>query len=339
MTSAESEPGVRRRATIADVAREAGVSRTTVSHSLSGLGHVNSDTRQRVMDTAERLGYRPSVRAQRLRSGRSQAIAVLSSMPSAVSAGVSRLGFFTELAMGCAQTALLSGYTLVLTPPDQQNVLDRVDIDGAILLEPAPGDELARELTARGIPHITVGAAPGPNDVDLHGEESARLIFEHFAERGARAPGILLGSSERESQRAFRQHYVDLAARQGFAPVIASADEAGGEQAGRRETARMLAEHPEIDALCVPVDAFATGAVQAAEEAGRTVGRDLLVATRYDGVRAQTSSPPLTALDLHLTQVSDAAVTLLLSRLGGQADGKPITPPPPTLIARASTGA
>ena len=75
------------RITIADVAREVGLSRTTVSHALNDIGEVNPETRQRVKDIAKRLKYRPSVRAQRLRTGRSQAIALLSSMPPAVSAG------------------------------------------------------------------------------------------------------------------------------------------------------------------------------------------------------------------------------------------------------------
>jgi transcriptional regulator with XRE-family HTH domain len=104
------------RVTIADVAREAGVSRTTVSHALSGQGKVNADTRAKVKEVAERLNYRPSARARSLRSGKSQTLALLSSMPAAVSAGPSQLGFFTELAMGCARTALLEGYVFVLAP-------------------------------------------------------------------------------------------------------------------------------------------------------------------------------------------------------------------------------
>lgn len=123
------------RVTIADVAREAGVSRTTVSHALSGQGKVNAATRDKVKEVAERLNYRPSVRAQSLRSGRSQTLALLSSMPAAVSAGPSQLGFFTELAMGCARTALLEGYVFVLAPPNEEtNPVDLLDIDGAILL-------------------------------------------------------------------------------------------------------------------------------------------------------------------------------------------------------------
>ena len=72
---ATSAPGPRP-PTIADVARLAGVSRTTVSHALNGLGKVDPRTRERVRQAAAELGYRPNLRAQRLRRGQAKAIAL-----------------------------------------------------------------------------------------------------------------------------------------------------------------------------------------------------------------------------------------------------------------------
>ncbi|MFC6519069.1 LacI family DNA-binding transcriptional regulator [Undibacterium arcticum] len=65
-----------RRLTIRDVAREAGVSLTTVSHSLNDRGYVDPATRAKVKRIAEQLGYRPNLRAQRLRTGRANCIAL-----------------------------------------------------------------------------------------------------------------------------------------------------------------------------------------------------------------------------------------------------------------------
>ena len=78
-----------------------------------------------------------------------------------------------------------------------------------------------------------------------------------------------------------------------------------------------MAEHPDIDAVLAPIDTFATGAVRAAQKSGRTVGEDLLIATRYDGLRARTSHPPLTAVDLGLEAISGAAVEMLVTVLDG----------------------
>lgn len=326
-----------KRVTIADVAREAGLSPTTVSHALNGLGQVDPRTRQHVKDVAARLRYRPSVRAQRLRTGRSHAIALLSSMPASVSAGPSQLGFFTELAMGSARTALLRGYVMLLAPPvDQCDPLSLLDIDGAILLEPGPDDPLARELEDRAIRYVTIGGAPGPLNIDLHAAYAADLLLQHLQDAGARSIGLILGSSGRETQQAFRRQYLALADRQGFDPMMVEIPEEAGEEAGHDAALQLLARHPGLDALCVPIDTFASGAVRAAAEAGRTPGRDLLLATRYDGLRAQTSQPPLTALDLHLQATSQAAVDLLLHMLDG-TEAPAAAAPLPALVARAST--
>ncbi len=139
---------------------------------------------------------------------------------------------------------------------------------------------------------------------------------------------------------AARNAYLAAAAEYGFAPVIAEADEEEGEPAGADAAGAILSDAPDVDALFVPIDTFASGAVRAAEAAGRSVGVDLLVATRYDGLRARTSTPPLTAVDLGLDEVARDAVELLLAVL----DGSPASPeverphrPDPRLIVRAST--
>ena len=330
------------RVTIADVAREAGVSRTTVSHALSGQGKVNAATRAKVKEVADRLNYRPNVRAQSLRSGKSQTLALLSSMPAAVSAGPSQLGFFTELAMGCARTALLEGYVFVLAPPNEKtNPVDLLDIDGAILLEPTVDDPLAQALQDRGIPYVTIdgpGTTDGPSagggrpadqagdaeagsgskwSIDLHHRATAGLLLDHLIEQGAAQPALLVSRSLRGAQAAAREVYAETAAARGFTPLIAEAGEKSGEDGAFAATKELLAEHPDIDAVLAPIDTFASGAVRAAQDSGRTVGEDLLVATRYDGLRARTSNPPLTAVDLGLDAISSAAVEMLVTVLDG----------------------
>lgn len=333
------------RVTIADVAREAGVSRTTVSHALSGQGKVNAATRAKVKEVAERLNYRPSVRAQSLRSGRSQSLALLSSMPAAVSAGPSQLGFFTELAMGCARTALLEGYVFVLAPPTEAaNPVDRLDIDGAILLEPTADDPIAEALRERGIPYVTIDGPSSRADddtlttsetgpaqastastgadskwsIDLHHRATAQLLLDHLLDQGATQPALLVSRSQRGAQIAAREVYAEVAAARGFTPLIAEADETSGEDGAFAATQALLAAHPDIDAVLAPIDTFATGAVRAAQESGRVVGADLLIATRYDGLRARTSTPPLTAVNLGLKAISSAAVEMLVAVLDGE---------------------
>ena len=351
------------RVTIADVAREAGVSRTTVSHALSGQGKVNAETRAKVKEVAERLNYRPSARARSLRSGKSQTLALLSSMPAAVSAGPSQLGFFTELAMGCARTALLEGYVFVLAPPTgAANPVDLLDIDGAILLEPTADDPLAEALRDRGIPYVAIdgpsasagesaeagaaraSTAPTGADskwsIDLHHRTTAGLLLDHLIDQGAKQPALLVSRSQRGAQIAAREVYAETAATRGLTPLIAEADETSGEGGAFAATKELLAAHPEIDAVLAPIDTFSTGAVRAAQESGRVVGDDLLIATRYDGLPARTSNPPLTAVDLGLEAVSSAAVEMLVNVLDGEHSSDAAASAgssSPVLVVREST--
>ncbi|MEV8124576.1 LacI family DNA-binding transcriptional regulator [Streptomyces sp. NPDC085944] len=339
---ATSAPGPRP-PTIADVARLAGVSRTTVSHALNGLGKVDPRTRERVRQAAAELGYRPNLRAQRLRRGQAKAIALASSMPFAVAGGPSRLGFYMEVAAAAAERALLHDYALVLVPPVQSgSALYSVDIDGAIVVEPEVDDAAAAQLRERGLPYVALGRPVSPDEdapyVDLRGGLVAELLLDHLRAQGARRPALIVGSGSRHSSVDAFAAYRRATDRYGWEPVVARVVESGGEQAGYDACAALLAEHPETDAVCALVDAFAVGAVRAIRDSGRAVPEDVMVVTRYDGLRARTCEPPLTAVDLHLDRAASDAVELLLARLRG--DTVPATttaPPPPRVIARASS--
>ncbi|GHE26782.1 LacI family DNA-binding transcriptional regulator [Streptomyces vinaceus] len=329
--------------TIADVARVAGVSRTTVSHALNGLGKVDPRTRERIKQVAAELGYRPNLRAQRLRHGQAKAIALASSMPFAVAGGASRLGFYMEIAAAAAESALLHEYALVLVPPVRSGSgLHSVDIDGAIVVEPDVDDPATARLRERGLPYVALGRPVSPDEqapyVDLRGGLVTEMLLTHLREQGAERPALIIGSGERHSSVDAREAYGRMAAEHGWPPVVATAPEAGGEQAGYERCAALLAEHPGTDAVCALVDAFAVGAVRAVRDSGRTVPDDVMVVTRYDGLRARTCDPLLTAVDLHLDRAAAGAVDLLLGRLRG-ADGVPmvVAPPAPRLVVRASS--
>ncbi|MBO8198476.1 LacI family DNA-binding transcriptional regulator [Streptomyces smyrnaeus] len=331
-----------RQPTIADVARAASVSRTTVSHALNGLGKVDPRTRERVKRVAEELGYRPNLRAQRLRRGEAKAIALLSSMPLAVAGGPSRLGFYMEVAAAAAEHALAHGFALVLLPPGETGAgLRTVDVDGAIVVEPGEDDPLVAELTGRGLPCVALGR-PVPDTgrvpyVDLNGEAVAELLLEHLFRQGAQRPALVTAAGTRSPAVDARAAYERAAERYGWPPVTAVAEEAGGESAGYEACAALLREHPDTDALCVLVDAFAVGAVRAVRDSGRGLPDDVMVVTRYDGLRARTCTPPLTAVDLHLEQAAADAVELLLQRLHGEPPGAPRRAPGPRLVTRASS--
>ncbi len=336
-------PPDKRRPTIIDVARSARVSVTTVSHALNRKGQVNEQTRRRVEEAARALGYHPNPRAQRLRTGQGRTIALMSSMPFGISGGLARFGFMMEVAGVAAEEAFARGLALVLVPPLRNDALSqrRIEIDGAILLEPAADDATLAWLRQQNLPVVCIGRPLGVDDVpyvDVLTALGTDMLLSHLWQQGARHIGLVIGSQVRNSYVECTESYRGFCAARGIAPMIESVDEAAAEAGGHRACAALLRRHPELDALLVPVDAFAVGALDALGEAGRNVPGDVRVATRYDGVRARTSRPPLTALDLHLEVMASQAVSLLFALIyGGEDLGPRLAPPPPALIVRDSS--
>ncbi|TWI29263.1 LacI family DNA-binding transcriptional regulator [Paracoccus sulfuroxidans] len=325
--------------TISDVAKAAGLSVTTVSHAFSGRRHVDPATRERIHAIAQELGYHPSSVAQQLRSGRTGTIALASSMPFAVAAGPSRLGFLMEIAASAAMAAFSRDIALCLIPPQPSPAnLNQMGFDGVILVEPERDDPLVRHFEARRTPVVTIGKVPEREDIpaiDLYSAEGTRLLLDHLWENGARQIALLTGASERTSHLEARRIYAEFAATQGFSPQALLLDEAKGEGGAKELVTHLLRDHPEINGLLVPVDAFASGAVAAAKDLGKSIPGELSIATRYDGLRAKLSEPPLTALDLHLSQLAEAAVALLLAHIEGAPGVTPV--PVPSLVPRRSS--
>ena len=333
---------VRGRPTIVDVARKAGVSPATVSNHFNDRRSVGPTTKRRITEVAAQLGYTPNVHARRMRTTGIGTIAIFSSMPFAISSDVSRLGFLMEIAATAAVTALEHGFALLLVPSisNEPMRLDTLAIDAAIVLEPSANDPYVTQLRARAVPMVTIGKAPGMRDVasiDIRSRETARMLLEHLRERGAKHIALMTGETRRNSYLETESAYTKFARTYNIEPVAVRIDERGGEDAAYAATRGMLREHPTVDAILALVDTFATGAVRALAELAKPVPQAILVATRYDGIRARESRPNLTAVNLHLADVAKLAIELLLDQIESGPHAQRVTARLPTLIPREST--
>lgn len=332
------------RPTIKDVARLAGVVPSTVSQALNGRKYVDESTRKRVQEAAKALGYRPNAHARHLRSGGMRSIALVSGMPFGVAAGPSRLGFLMEIAAVAAEAALARGLALTLVPPMPSMTTggalpQGLDLDGVLVVEPAADDAQLEALIQEGLPVVCIGRSPAHSHipcVDLHATATAELLLQHLWESGSRNPALLVGARPRTSYVETEAAYRRFCGERGVEPVVRHADEEGGEMAGQAAMSGLLESCPSMDGLCALVDAFAVGAVRAALSRGRRIPEDLRIVTRYDGLRARTCSPPLTAVNLHLEEVGALAVELLFTLMSGNSVGT-LYPSLPTLVVRAST--
>lgn len=329
------------RPTIADVARAAGVSKTTVSHALTSQGRINDETRKRILEAAERLGYRPNMMARGLRTARTRMIAIANSVPAEIADGTSDLTYYMTFAAAAARSALRGGYATILIPPDAEpSIFSEIAIDGAVLLDPRAADPFLSVLRGRHVPFVTVGREPGSTDVsrcvdsDMVGATAE--LLDHFAQATDCHPALILSDEQRSYSTDALLSYQNWVAQRGLQPIVVTQPERLAEEGGRLAMARILATHPEVDAVFVPLDAFAIGALQCLKEAAVAVPQSMQIAT-LDGPRALLSVPALTALQDNVEEYAQSAIALLLELLGNPETPARTKVLRPRLLVRATT--
>lgn len=339
MTEATGRPT--RRVTVVDVARAAGVSAGTVSNAISGKRKVEAETLKRIQAAVETLGYRPNLAARRMRTGRTNTIAIYSTMPVAVAAGASKLGFLMEIAASAAIAALDANLSLILVPPidDPIATLRNIPMDGIIVVEPAAHDPVLEMMQDIGVPTVCVGKPIGSASVyvDLDYRQMAEMLIDHLLEAGARKFPLIIGASARQSNIVFEQVYLEKAAENGMPIRVISLPEQRAESSTEAAVLELLETQEHFDGLLVPIDAMATGAMRALKAKKVVIPEAVRVVTRYDGVRARTEAPALTAIDLGLEAVAKTATDVLIGIINERGTVSVAEAPSPKVVPRASS--
>ena len=179
-----------KRATISDVAAHAGVTKSTVSHALSGKRPVAPETRERVDRAIQALGYRPNPVAQRLASGRSRTVGFVYPLY-----GPEFGGLEMKFIAGAAAVINQANYAFVLlTPPDRRadNLTRFIQsglLDGVILMQVQMHDPRVELLKRTGPPFVLIGRCQdntGLTFIDLDIAQGIHECVEHLVALGHR---------------------------------------------------------------------------------------------------------------------------------------------------------
>ncbi len=331
------------RPTMKEVAKLSGLSISTVSRHLIDSGYVKPETQGKIMAAVRQLGYRPNAWARRRRTVAPRLIALVSTMPWQVSGPSSKFNFLMEVASVAMPAALTAGCSLVIAPPTEKGddqCICNMDIDGAIVIEPAKDDATMAYLEAHGIPAAVLGLHPGNNTsigVELNTREAIYLLLEHLEEEGAGQVALLVGKESRNTHIQAEAAYLDFCSQRDIKPVVIKDSDRGGEDAGQRMTRQLLDFHPGVDAICISMDAFALGALKALKSRGIRVPEEMLLATRYNSPRIIKALPPITAVELNLKEAAYTAVEMLLKLMDKTPQDKVGRVSPPYLIPRKSS--
>jgi DNA-binding LacI/PurR family transcriptional regulator len=322
-----------------DVAARAGVSVATVSNTINGTRRVDETTRLRVERAIQDLGYVRNMSARRFRTGQSNTLAVFSSSIATHATAPARLGLSMEVAAATSLYAWQKGFSVLTIPPSRhpRKALEAIDIDGALLVEPPAGDQLAMLMAERDIPVVSIGKPIGTDIpfVDLRSYDVAQLLTKHLIDIGVRQIGLLMGDSE----RYFNMTMEHAVLAQSSSAHIRKVSETASAKDVREALESLLSEIPDIDGLIATTTGLASAAMAVLQDLGKSIPQDIAVVTRYDGPRAWESSPALTAVNMHVDQASRTAVDMLLAAINGNSmtDQDSDDYAAPELVIRASS--
>jgi LacI family transcriptional regulator, galactose operon repressor len=312
--------------TIKDVARRAGVSVSTVSHVVNHTRFVSDEKRERVLAAMGELGYRQNSLARSLRRNRTLTMGVV--VPDGSNP------FFADITRGVEDVCFELGYTVTICSTDESiekervyvnNLIDR-QIDGVIIVVASTNSENVRLLKDHGIPTIIVDRDVPQVDLDtvlIDNYRGGYLAGEHLWTMGYRRPVYIAGpfhTSIRDRVRGFRdalvQHQIAL---------LDDQIEADDFQylSGQQAFERLIARHPDTDALFACSDRLAIGALRAATERGYDVPQKFGI-VGFDNIDLTAyTSPSLSTIAQPKYQMGQEAAKLLLQRL--EQSDKPTT--------------
>ena len=318
------EERIPRRPRIADVAREAGVSKTAVSFAFNSPERLAPETASRIHDVADSLGYRPHPVARMLTQRHTQTLGVLT--PQALSVIFSN-PFFGAFSEGVALAAEQEGYALHFISPlhgSLARAMARATVDGVVAIGLSADHPEVEQIRAAGIPLVMVDstALPDQPGVVIDDEGGARAAADHLLALGHRdflvvgveppSPGARLDPDGVMGHRL--KGYLGALASKGVtlsegAVVVGPASIEGGIAALRRAWEDGLRP----TGVLAMSDAMAIGVLRAARELGLRVPEDISVVGFDDIDIAQHTNPPLTTVHQPIRRKGESAVRLLLS--------------------------
>jgi LacI family transcriptional regulator len=338
-----------KRVTSQDVADYAGVSRTTVSLVLNNVDNIKISpaTRQRVLESADTLGYIPDAAAQTLAGRRSRIIGlILTRRPHHIASDV----FLTQILNGLFEIVHENGMRLlvdIVEPQHQKEAylqMARANrIDGILLSGPRADDEALNALEEDGFPAVLIGQLPGANfcSVDVDNRAAARMAVDHLLNLGHTRIACITNANLSYTAAAdrldgYRQalHSRGLA----FDPDLVREGDFDVES-GYIQMHDLLEKGAQFTAAFVASDALALGAKAALRERGWRIPEQIALVGFDDLPYAQYLDPPLTTVRISAVELARQASAMLFRVMDGDGPACRQITLDTQLIVRKSCGA
>ncbi|GAA1635781.1 LacI family DNA-binding transcriptional regulator [Georgenia ruanii] len=328
--------------TIREVAEHAGVSVATVSRALSGHEAVSPDTRVRVQAVADRLGYRPSLVAAAMRTGRTGTIGLV--------IGDITNPFMTALAFHVEQEVRRRGWVLAIAngmedPAQQEAVTDmllRQQVDGLLLVPAGPPTPRMLGLLGGATPVVYLDRRPAgevPYSVFVDPAPALLDVARHLVREGYQRPAVIAGPRKASTGRGRAKATVDALGRAGYDATDVRVVEGAFSQHSGQVAMRELLEGPRRpDAVIALSNLLALGAMEVLEDHDLAIGAEIGLVSFDDDNWFRVTRPSISAVRQPVAELAAAGVGALASILEGRPPkGRKLVLTGAEFIARGST--
>jgi LacI family transcriptional regulator len=314
--------------TLEEIAKLAGVSRSTVSRVVNNDSLVKDATRERVLEIIQQVNFQPSTVARRLAGGRSGIFGLV------IPSGVAQLftdPYFPELLQSVSATCNATGNNIMLWLTErghEQQMINRIInnglLDGVIISSMDINDPITAAIYQSHIPFVIIGPQPEGTDcdsVDVENVSASQNMVSSLIERGHHRIGTITGpKTKMESQHRLQGYQQALNSAR--IKIESALIEVGNftENGGYRAAKKLISQ--DITAIFTASDLMARGAYRALNEMGLNIPGDMAIASFDDAPFAVDLAPPLTTVKQSSAQLGSIGVELLIDRIE-----KPDAPP------------
>jgi DNA-binding LacI/PurR family transcriptional regulator len=312
-----------KRPTIADIARQAGVSKGAVSYALNGQPGVSEATRQRIIAIAQEIGFNPNSAARALSGASARAVGLTLSRPARM-LGIEP--WFMGLISGFEAELAARSYALTLqvvaTPELEVEVYRRWwgerRIDGVIVTDLREHDVRIPVLQQLQLPAVVIG---GPGDtgtiVQIWSDDAGAITeaVRHLVALGHRRIARVAGLPDLLHTQARTRAFEEIGSKLDVDTMTVASDYTGEE--GARATRRLLGDASRPSAIIYDNDVMAVAGLAVAQEMGLAVPGDLSIVAWDDSALCSLVHPPLTALTRDIAAYGAMAARELLAAIDG----------------------
>ncbi len=312
------------RPTLKTIAYMTGLGITTVSRALKDAPDIGADTKERVRRVAQQIGYQPNRAGVRLRTGKTNVIALVLSVDEEL------MGFTSQMVFGITEVLTNTPYHLVVTPHTHAKdtmtpiryILETGSADGVIISKVRPEDPRVRLMTERNMPFATHGRSSMGIEHPFHDFDNEAYVYEamkRLAQCGRKRVAILLPQSlfsyHGYARRGFERGLQDFGLTEFTLPGINN--DTPLEQL-KQESCKLMSSNDCPDGL-ISISGSSTIAIVAGIEAsGKKIGKDIDVVSKQSAEFLNWLRPEIHTMNEDIKLAGRELARAVLARIEGQ---------------------